>query len=525
MASPYYRTQDGPVIVQGHVIESLPTAKYQTGQVASEGTSGAFLSDWNFNDSNSQVYKGEAQPTRCNDVFFGILFYAHLAVIAWATIAYLPQMYNMVSDEYSYNSEGGGGRLLQDNNAQGESNSEEESNVSSLNQIYIYLCVSGVAGVILCSLALSFMMVFAGALIKTALWFNIIVAGILAVLSLLSGVIPMAIMFSFAFGLSCYYTYVVWRRIPFAAANMTTAITAVRANIGVTLFAYFSLILTFLWSTWWSLSFLSTTFVVSGCNLEGACETEPNGLLVFAFLVSYYWTAQVIRNVVHVTVAGTVGTWWFVPQEASSCCSKAVTDSWFRAMTYSFGSICLGSLVVAIIQAVKEFVHQLREQNDSMLASCAECLIGCVQQLVEYFNQWAYVYVGLYGYSFLDAGKNVMNIFKSRGWTAIIADMLVDSVLSMVAIAIGVLTGVALLLVSYCIGIDLNYGNWAVPLILGSIFGFVLAVTLFSVVGSAVNTVIVCYAEAPAEFQMNHPKLSEEMRASWLRAWPNDFSY
>jgi hypothetical protein len=43
---------------------------------------------------------------------------------------------------------------------------------------------------------------------------------------------------------------------------------------------------------------------------------------------------------------------------------------------------------------------------------------------------------------------------------------------------------------------------------------------LMSVVGSAVNTVIVCFAESPAEFEQNHPHLSAEMRGAWRQAWP-----
>jgi hypothetical protein len=49
--------------------------------------------------------------------------------------------------------------------------------------------------------------------------------------------------------------------------------------------------------------------------------------------------------------------------------------------------------------------------------------------------------------------------------------------------------------------------------------------TLFSLVSSAVNTVIVCYAEAPAEFQQNHPQLSEQMRISWRQAYPVECHY
>ncbi len=49
-----------------------------------------------------------------------------------------------------------------------------------------------------------------------------------------------------------------------------------------------------------------------------------------------------------------------------------------------------------------------------------------------------------------------------------------------------------------------------------------LASILMSVVASAVNTVIVCFAEAPREFEVNHPQLSMDMRNAWRQAWPNE---
>ena len=64
----------------------------------------------------------------------------------------------------------------------------------------------------------------------------------------------------------------------------------------------------------WLVSFGSTVYITSGCNAQGQCETEPNNILVFAMLLSYYWTAQVINNVLHVTVAGTVSLFVLVPE-------------------------------------------------------------------------------------------------------------------------------------------------------------------------------------------------------------------
>ena len=208
------------------------------------------------------------------------------------------------------------------------------------------------------------------------------------------------------------------------------------------------------WSAWWLVSFVSTVYVTSGCDGEGNCQSEPSGFLIFALLLSYHWTFQVIKNVVHVTVAGTVGTWWFVPTEASSCCSRGVRDSYIRAVTTSFGSICMGSLLVAIVEASKNMVRHLRESEDGggIFLCLAECLLRCLQDILEYFNQWAFVFVGLYGYTFLESGRNVINLFKTRGWTTIITDTLAQGVLSMLSAAVGLITGLVALGIAHAEG-------------------------------------------------------------------------
>jgi len=96
----------------------------------------------------------------------------------------------------------------------------------------------------------------------------------------------------------------------------------------------------------------------------------------------------------------------------------------------------------------------MRENGDGMLMCCAECILGCIEWLVEYFNKWAFVYVGLYGYSFMDAGKNVMTLFRSRGWTTIITDNLIDNVLAMVSVGVGILTGVLSIVVASAFGLQ-----------------------------------------------------------------------
>ena len=68
-----------------------------------------------------------------------------------------------------------------------------------------------------------------------------------------------------------------------------------------------------------------------------------------------------------------------------------------------------------------------------------------------YFS--AFVYVGLYGYTFIESANNVMTLFKLRGWTAIITDYIIDRVLTLVSFLIGVAVGAFAALISYALGL------------------------------------------------------------------------
>jgi hypothetical protein len=107
-------------------------------------------------------------------------------------------------------------------------------------------------------------------------------------------------------------------------------------------------------------------------------------------------------------------------------------------------------------------------------------------------------------------------LFQQKGWTVIITDDLNERVLLISTLGVGFLTGFVGLAVSL---LDQNL-NVGVGFFIGFVVGYVISSTLLSVVGSAINTVIVCFAENPAEFERNHQLLSTEMRSSWVAAWP-----
>ena len=154
------------------------------------------------------------------------------------------------------------------------------------------------------------------------------------------------------------------------------------------------------------------------------------------------------------TVAGVMGTYCFDKQDANQCCSPAVVSSLYRSMTYSFGSIAFGSLVQALVTALRVIVENARTQQQNnqgnqdcgaILLCILDCIVSLLEDIVEYFNQWAYVFVGIYGYSYLESGKKVVELFRARGWTSIITNSLVGYVLAFTMFTIAIVTGLTAL--------------------------------------------------------------------------------
>lgn len=363
-------------------------------------------------------------------------------------------------------------------------------------------------------------------MIKTSLIFVVILSGVWCVIAFIGGNIIGGIIGAVFFLLMMCYARAVWSRIPFATENLITAMTAVKKNCGVVFVSYFFLALAFGWSILWTIALVGIWDDTITCQQVGDVTqcSDPNYGILFGMFVSYFFTHQVIQNTIHVVVAGVVGTWWFAPDEASSCCSAGVCDSMKRALTTSFGSICFGSLIVAIIQALRALANSARANDDgnAILVCIAECILQCLESIVQYFNKWAFIYVGLYGYSYLEAGKNVITLFKNRGWEAIIADDLVSNTLFFVSVVVGGLAGAVGLILS-------RTTDWfeqaatngqAASFTLGFIIGLVLTSIAMSAIASGVNAVIVLFAEAPAEFEENHPERSRKMRETWRATYP-----
>jgi hypothetical protein len=128
----------------------------------------------------------------------------------------------------------------------------------------------------------------------------------------------------------------------------------------------------------------------SGKSGAGGCSSaKVIGLIVFVTFAGY-WITEFIKNAMHSVVAGVYGSWFFCAGKPGGMPTGATRGAARRAFTYSFGSISLGSLVVALINMVRQAVSIAQQQEASggnMVASIAFCVLGCFIGLIEWAVQ------------------------------------------------------------------------------------------------------------------------------------------
>jgi choline transporter-like protein 2/4/5 len=105
------------------------------------------------------------------------------------------------------------------------------------------------------------------------------------------------------------------------------------------------------------------------------------------------------------TVAGAISHWYFARDAQSGYShgygSPALT-SFARALTKSFGSLALGSLLIAIVQFLNLLLSQAKRANRlqrqnrvaQCLISCAQCALRCVEGMIKFVNRFTYIYIG-----------------------------------------------------------------------------------------------------------------------------------
>ena len=107
---------------------------------------------------------------------------------------------------------------------------------------------------------------------------------------------------------------------------------------------------------------------------------------------------MILQHMMQVCIAGYIYRWWFKTKLDTSEQLYVIGESMVRAIVYSFGSICVGSLVVPISNFLRKIVEPLRPNGEETpfraLVVVQECIVTSIDMLFSEFHEFAFIYVG-----------------------------------------------------------------------------------------------------------------------------------
>ncbi|XP_034896482.1 protein PNS1 isoform X1 [Populus alba] len=241
---------------------------------------------------------------------------------------------------------------------------------------------------------------------------------------------------------------------------------------------YWMLGVGFMWMSLWILAVI------------GAMNFHFTPLVIIVLVLSLAWTAEVMRNIVNLTVSRVIALYYLrgmqsIPQNCFQ-----------RAFTQNLGSACLGSLFVPTIEALRVVVRGLNllEGEDEFMFSCAHCCLNVMQSIFRYGNGWAFVQVATYGKGFVQASQDTWQLFVRQGMESI-----VDSdITSSICFLTGVCSGSICVIVVAAWTARVHQTFTATLSLLSFFIGYLMTRIAMAVPHACVSCYYVCYAENPS---------------------------
>ena len=220
--------------------------------------------------------KGVEQPLACRNVAFLLFFVFHLVFLMY------------LSNKYSY-------EAIRDVNGVPTAGVDDDTlptvTVYYTNLLYI-ACLSGAFAVVLSSILLLVMTIFARYFVQVILIVIISLSFIWGTAGIgLSAKSIVPISGIIALALTVAYAFIVWDRVPFASANLQTALTAVKDHPGTLVIAFCLQVASMAWLIYYGVLALSLYDAIETGELDISHQWE---VVVYVLLgLSFFWTYQV----------------------------------------------------------------------------------------------------------------------------------------------------------------------------------------------------------------------------------------
>ncbi|KAL1915182.1 uncharacterized protein VTP21DRAFT_7458 [Calcarisporiella thermophila] len=507
---------------QQYLPYTLPPPTYKPGQDVYESPKQAYQSPPTL-PSKPNNYNIQS---KCNDVFFAILFVVHLFI--FAVLSYFGIAAAVENGVFSHGLLRNGifiGRLAVENAISSDRSADSGASYNIMDAgLIIVLFILTVTGFMISFFYMLLAQKFPRFFIEFNLLFSILVSIGVTIFYFIVRHFAIAIpsaLFTIYIILLCLLGR---KRISFSVVMLKAVITIMRNYYGTVIVAISGLLIIVAYNFWWILTTIGLHHWLSTVTIQsnGIPHTTSDERLVVAMQSDKIVFSTVIQGVIHVTISGAFASYYFL-YGTPTAPSKPIIGSLKRALATSFGSACFGGLLIVIMKILSRLIslieHILRKEFGGTL-TFVEYLRTLAEEILKRYNFYAYTQCAIYGKSFLQAAEDTWTIIEDRGIEQIINENIIENLVGISAYLVGVITGILGYIYLMIVRPPFNGGlaNGPYTFFILSI-SFVLGMQMMYIFGTVIlsgnTTTFVALAEDPEALARTKPELFEELRQTW----------
>jgi len=438
--------------------------------------------------------KHHFRRTPCQDVSFGVLFWLHLLVL-WGYVGY--RLNAILNDKKM---------------------DEELWRCVETGKFPVIFSAIGIA--VACSMLwIILIRAFPKTMVYSSVCMIVVVQAVIVGLLFKFNLPVQAALGGVGLLFTLLYIWFIWESLAFTALLLETTVSVLMKYCGSLVLSVASaipgLVIVF--------AYVVALAIFKHDSVDGDGDKNEVTWLVPLMCFSFFWTWAVLGNVVHTTICGVIGRWYFLSEGGN-----ATGPSLGQALTNSFGSIALGSLIMAVVKMMKmlfRMAEQSAAESDNLVLKIIGCMLACIAQcvedLLEFLSTYAFAYVALYGQSFCQAARSTWDLLSTSGLHMIVAyDMSAAVTFLGGLICAGVTAigtwGVLKLHGDYKLPGEIDVKDTTTTETAYLAFAAGIGLGLFLVMSSAVESgacaLLVCFAEEPGVICERHPALNDRMQ-------------
>ena len=223
------------------------------------------------------------------------------------------------------------------------------------------------------------------------------------------------------------------------------------------------------------------------------------------------WNVEFFRFLTFLSLSGAVAHWYFTPYKSDSkprgdmegqLPDNAVSQSFFRAIRYHLGSICLASLILAVINFIRAVIIYMEEQakksemNETLrciIFGCLSCFMKCVECCMRQINKNGMVFVAVYGMPFCPAACSAFTLAWANIARVSFVTMVGNFILNIGVVFVTVFSTGICALILFSDQYKNAISSPAMPVVICAILTYCVGAMFMEVYETCIDTVFMCF--------------------------------